>query len=136
LEIYAFLAQGICIGDIRGARQQYHEIYSKIDPGSLEAAEAHANFERILVCGGESVSYYFFFVNIQDLGLFLSFQGHQFMIYEDAITADRKMGKVSGLPALLVQYASFGYGVGLCAHLLLGFQYMVVVRLNWEGRDE
>lgn len=71
-------------------------------------------------------------INIQDLGLFLSFQGHQFMIYEDAITADRKMGRVSDLPALLVQYASFGYGVGLCPHFLLG----LVVRLNWEGRDE
>uniref|UniRef100_A0A0A9BV27 Uncharacterized protein n=1 Tax=Arundo donax TaxID=35708 RepID=A0A0A9BV27_ARUDO len=36
------------IGDISGARQQYHEILSKLSPGSLEVLEAHANMERRL----------------------------------------------------------------------------------------
>ncbi|CAN6290593.1 unnamed protein product [Urochloa humidicola] len=72
------------IGDIHGARQQYHEIYSKINSVSLEAVEAHANFERRLGDHEKACS-----------------------VYEDAITAERKLGKVSDLPALLVNYAFF-----------------------------
>ncbi|CAN6285588.1 unnamed protein product [Urochloa humidicola] len=76
------------IGDIHGARQQYHEIYSKINPVSHEALEAHANFEHRLGDHEKACS-----------------------AYEDAITAERKLGKVSDLPALLVKYAFFAYAV-------------------------